>query len=219
MFPDLYTQHIPVCQQSATETTRLPGNLICTTASTYSLHNTMSYSSALLPIPSSSSNPLLLSASPVPSITSSTYQHHHLPPTPTSLITMMGPNSGSSNSTSEPLPNVSVGSLSPAQQHQHNLLHHQHHEQQPQLRYQHQQHQQPQQQFHVSSASWNSLPSNLEAASIQNSLSNTSATASSAKLAAAVHLHQQHQVFTNHYNQSFPQSRQPTHQHFYNWYS
>lgn len=138
----------------------------------------------------------------------------------------MGPNSGSSNSASEPAAtaDLSINSLSPTLQHQQNL-HHLHREQHSQNQHQHQHqslHQQLQPQQHnlnVSAATWNSLPISLETGSAQSNLSNNQTiTSSNAKIAAAVQLHQQ-QVFANHYSQSLQQSRSTAPQHFYNWYN
>lgn len=205
--------------QLSSDAVRLPVSLI-SSASTYSLSSSMSYPSSLLAIPSSTSSHQLVSPT-VSSISSSSFhnsqlQHqqqsistHQLPPTPNSLITIMGPNSGSSNSPSDHLTNaeVSTGSISPSQ---HSL----HQQQQPQ-------------QINLTPTSWSSLPIGSDANSSSSRISNlASPTSGPSSLTgglpqATPHLHSshQHQAFNGHYTQNFQQPRTTAHQFFYNWYN
>jgi len=131
----------------------------------------------------------------VPS-TSSIYQQpcvHQLPPTPTSLVTMMGPNSGNSNSASEHLtsPELPMNSGSPAQQQQ-----------------QQQQQQQPQQQQQTTQEhppTWiTTNGSRINSPSLQqpHAYSMTS---------------HPHQAFATHYSTSFQQPQRQTGQTY--WYA
>jgi hypothetical protein len=210
-----------MAHQLSTDAVRLPTSLM-SSGSTYGLSSSMSYHSSLLSLPTSSSAHHQLVQSPV-SATVATYQQqsistHQLPPTPNSLVTMIGPNSGSSNSASDQLTTaeLTISSVSPVQQHQQ----------------QQHQHQQQQQQQGSSGTSWNSLPLGSENSGgprlslpspppLSGAPSLPSGMQQAAAVAAAAHLHSahQHQAFANHYNQSFQQPRPPPHQPFYNWYN
>ena len=182
---------------------RLPVSLMAS-APSYSLSSSMNYPSSLLSIATSSSNHHLV-PSPVSSVTSATYQpqpilSHQLPPTPNSLVTMMGPNSGSSNSASEQLASteISVGSVSPVQ------------------------HQQQSQQPSATSTSWNNLPVASDTSANAPRISLTSPQPLNApSISTPLHIHSnhQHQPFANHYGQNFQQPRPGHHQSFYNWYN
>uniref|UniRef100_A0ABD2WKQ6 Segmentation protein paired n=1 Tax=Trichogramma kaykai TaxID=54128 RepID=A0ABD2WKQ6_9HYME len=173
------------------------------------------HSSSSLQTPSSSTlctpvHNLILSPGSVasPSLSQQSNFPHNLPPTPNSLVTVLGPNSSSSNSTTDQLTNSEVitNSASP-------IPH---------------QYQQYQQQFSTSQA-WNPLSVNSEYITRLNS-PNTSQSLSMSTVpneihqaaVAAAHLHSthQHNPFSNHhYSQNFPQPRPSMHQSFYNWYS
>ncbi|KAK2575260.1 hypothetical protein KPH14_008174, partial [Odynerus spinipes] len=112
--PEIYSSHHGSMTHQLTDSARLPSSVGSTP--TYSLPTSVSYASSLLP-PATSTTTTHMShqVSPVAPV-SSAYQQpnaHQLPPTPNSLVTMMGPNSGNSNSASDlPL------SVSPVQQQQ-----------------------------------------------------------------------------------------------------
>lgn len=145
--------------------------------------------------------------SPPVTVSSSTYQqpgHHQLPPTPNSLVTMMGPNSGNSNPATEQLTSseLSIGSVSPIHPVQH--IHNQGQQQPLQTH-----------QGNKSPPSWNlpissgpriglppTPPTSLPQTQIHSSANH-------------------HQAFAGHYTTSgFQQSGRPapTHQPFYGWY-
>lgn len=194
--------------EMSTNTNSLPTSLM-SSAPSYSVSSSINYSTALLPHSMSPLNHQLVS-SPISAATSSAYQHqsittHQLPPTPNSLVTMMGPNSGSSNSTSEQLTSteLSGSSISPTQN---------------------------QQQLSARSPSWSTLPISSDTStgfrgniSTPPLLPGTSSISSGLQQAtmAAVHLHSshQHQAFANHYTHSFQQARPGSHQLLYNWFN
>ncbi|XP_036148007.1 paired box protein Pax-7 isoform X3 [Monomorium pharaonis] len=132
--------------------------------------------------------------------TSSTYQqtgNHQLPPTPNSLVTMMGPNSGNSTSAPDQLASseLPISSVSPPQQQQ----------QQPQ----------PQQQTQQSSQGTSSPSWNL-AITASGSRVNLSSPPTSLQQPHAYSAHP-HQAFASPYTaQSFQQPPRPTPQSF--WY-
>ena len=184
---------------------------LMSSATTYSLPSSMSYPSSLLPIATNSTNHQLVpSPTTAVSVSSTSYHQqsipsHQLPPTPNSLVTMMGPNSGSSNSASEQLPSVeiSVSSVSPAQQTHPQAQH------QPQA---------TAQQQSSSPPPWNAVPLGGETVSARLT---ASPLPSSSLQPVVAHLHSshQHQAFSNHYGQAFQQPRSGPHQPFYNWYN
>ncbi|XP_043470746.1 protein gooseberry-like [Leptopilina heterotoma] len=196
--PDLYpTHHSSIPHQLTPDSSRL-GSSVCSTP-TYSLPPSVSYPTSLLP-PTSSPNSTHMThqLSPVHSVSSSNYQHnttaHQLPPTPNSLVTMMGgsnPSPGSDHlTTSSELP---ISSVSP--------VHHQHQANQGN-----------------SSPSWN-LPINNNN---NNSSGNRIGlpTPPSNIQHHPNHPPPPHQ-FSGHYtSQTFQQPPRPTphHQPFYSWY-
>ncbi|XP_015110784.1 protein gooseberry-like [Diachasma alloeum] len=145
--------------------------------------------------------------SPPVTVPSTTYQqpgHHQLPPTPNSLVTMMGPNSGSSNPPTDQLTpsELSIGSVSP--------IHHpgQH------IHAQGQQQGVQGNQDNESTPSWNlPIPSGSRVGlppTPPTSLPQTQTHASG----------NHHQGFGHYTTSGFQQSARPTptHQPFYGWY-
>ncbi|XP_011161199.1 protein gooseberry isoform X3 [Solenopsis invicta] len=134
--------------------------------------------------------------------TSSTYQqtsNHQLPPTPNSLVTMMGPNSGNSTSAPDQLTSseLPISSVSPPQQQQ---------QQQPQ----------PQQQQTQQSSQGTSSPSWNLAITASGSRVNLSSPPTSLQQPHAYSAHP-HQAFASPYTaQSFQQPPRPAPQPF--WY-
>lgn len=118
--PELYSSHhTTMSHQLSAESTRLASSVGSTP--TYSIPSSVTYPSSLLP-PTSSSGHMSHQISTV-APASSTYQQtttHQLPPTPNSLVTMMGPNSGNSNPASDQLTTseLPMTSVSPHQQQQ-----------------------------------------------------------------------------------------------------
>ncbi|KOC68529.1 Segmentation protein paired, partial [Habropoda laboriosa] len=170
--PELYTSHhAAMSHQLTPDSTRLPTSVGSTP--TYGLPTSVTY-----PIAASSS----------------TYQQassHQLPPTPNSLVTMMGPNSGNSNPPSDQLTpsDLPISSVSPVQQQQ----------------------QQQQASQGNSSPSWN-LP-----ISSGGRVGLPSPPSLQQPHAHAAH---PHQAFASHYGaQGFQQPPRPApHQPFYSWY-
>ncbi|XP_012139348.2 protein gooseberry [Megachile rotundata] len=196
--PELYSSHhTTMSHQLASDSSRLPSSVGSTPS--YSLPPSVTYPSSLLPATSStSSSHLSHQVSPVAPV-SSTYQQagsHQLPPTPNSLVTMMGPNSGNSNPSSEQLTSSDlppISSVSPVQQQQ-------------------QQQQQQQASQGNSSPSWNlpiSSGGRVGLPSPPSSLQQQHA-----------HPAHPHQAFASHYGaQGFQQPPRPApHQPFYTWY-
>lgn len=114
---ELYSHH--TSHQLSADTSRLTS----VASSPYGLPTPVTYPTALLPVGSSSTSHQVSPASQ-PQPVSSGYQQssgHQLPPTPNSLVTMMGPNSGNSNPASDQLsaPDLPISSVSPAQQGNH----------------------------------------------------------------------------------------------------
>ncbi|CAL1682961.1 unnamed protein product [Lasius platythorax] len=116
--PELYSSHhAPMSHQLATDSAaRLSSSIGSTPA--YSFPTPVTYPSTMLPSTTSTTTHMAHQATP----TSSSYQQtsgHQLPP-PSPLITMMGPNSGNSNSASDQLTSsdLPISSVSPAQQQQ-----------------------------------------------------------------------------------------------------
>lgn len=111
--------------QIATGSARLSSSI--GSAPTYTFPAAATYPSSLLPPPTTSTAAHI--SHQALSTAASAYQpsssHHQLPPTPNSLVTMMGSNSGNSNSTIDPLSELSISSVSPVQQHQHPHQHQQ----------------------------------------------------------------------------------------------
>lgn len=193
--PELYSSHhSTMSHQLSSDSARLPSSIGSTP--TYSIPTSVSYPSSLLPPTSASSaghmNHQISTGAP----TTSSYQQptaHQLPPTPNSLVTMMGPNSGSSNPASDQLTSseLPISSVSPVNQQQT--------QQQPQPG--------------GASPSW-SLPitgsGRVGLPSPPSSIQQT-------------HSHQpshSHQAFATHYaTQGFQQPPRPApHQPFYSWY-
>ncbi|KZC08650.1 Segmentation protein paired [Dufourea novaeangliae] len=189
--PELYSSHHTMSHQLTTDSTRLPSSVGSTPS--YGLPPSVSYPSSLLPATSSASH-MTHQASPVAPASSSTYQQpssHQLPPTPNSLVTMMGPNSGNSNPSSDHLTSsdLPISSVSPVQQHQ-----------------------QQQASQGNTSPSWNlpiSSGGRVGLPSPPSSLQQTHA-----------HAPHPHQAFASHYSaQGFQQPPRPApHQPFYSWY-
>ena len=181
--------------QLTSDSTRLSSSVGSTPA--YGLPASVTYPSSLLPATSStSSTHMSHQMSPVAAASSSTYQQttglaHQLPPTPNSLVTMMGPNSGNSNTASEQLTSADlpISSVSPVQQQQ-----------------------QQQTSQGNSSPTWN-LPTSsggrVGLPSPPTSLQQSHA-----------HAAHPHQAFASHYSaQGFQQPPRPApHQPFYSWY-
>ncbi|XP_066597725.1 protein gooseberry-like [Prorops nasuta] len=121
--PELYSSHHAMSHQLASsDSSRLASSV--TPTPTYSLPTSVTYPSSLLP-PTSSTTTTHMSHQISPVTSGSGYQQptgHSiaLPPTPNSLVTMMGPNSGNSNPASEQLASsdLPISSVSPAHQHQ-----------------------------------------------------------------------------------------------------
>ncbi|XP_012289089.1 protein gooseberry [Orussus abietinus] len=192
--PELYSSHhTTMSHQLSADSTRL-GSSVGSTP-TYSLPTSMTYPPSLLPPTSSSTTSHMAhQVSPV-TAASSSYQQpssHQLPPTPNALVTMMGPNSASSNAGSDQLATgeLPIGSVSPVQQ----------------------QAQQPPGPQGNSSPSWN-LPisgsGRVGLSSPPSSLQQPHA-----------HSSHPHQAFSCHYAaQGFQQPPRPVpHQPFYSWY-
>lgn len=176
-------------QLAADSAARLPST------TTYSFPSTVTYPSSLLP----SSAPTTSHMSH--QVSASSYQQptaHQLPPTPNSLVTMMGPNSGNSNSASEQLTTseLPINSASPVQ-----------HQQQ-------QQQQQAQQQTNQE----NSPPSwNIAITASGNRVNLTSPPNLQQPHTYSAH---PHQAFASHYTApSFQQPPRPTPQTFWYWWS
>jgi len=132
--------------------------------------------------------------------TSSSYQqtsNHQLPPTPNSLVTMMGPNSGNSTSAPDQLASseLPISSVSPPQQ---------------------QQQQQPQQQTQQQTSQGTTSPSWNLAITASGSRVNLSSPPTSLQQHHAYSTHP-HQAFASPYTaQSFQQPPRPAPQSF--WY-
>ncbi|XP_032670646.1 protein gooseberry-like isoform X1 [Odontomachus brunneus] len=186
---DLYPHHSAMSQQLVANPPRLPSSIA--SAPPYSFATASAYHPAALLPASSAVTPMSHQVSPVPS-TSSTFQagsHHQLPPTPNSLVTMMGPNSGNSNSVPEQLnaPELPINPVSPVQQQQQ----------------QQQQHQQQTSQENVT-PSWN-------AAITSGARMNLSSPPMSLQQPHAYNAHQAHQAFASSYSaQGFQQQSRPT---------
>lgn len=195
--PELYSSHHGTMSHQLTpDSTRLPSSVGSTP--TYGLPASVTYPSSLLPATSSTSTTHMNhQVSAAAAVSSSTYQQasgHQLPPTPNSLVTMMGPNSGNSNPASDQLTSTDLpinNSVSPASQ---------------------QQQQQTSQQGGSSSPSWN-LPI---------SASGRVGLPSPPPALQQPHAHtaHPHQAFATHYGaQGFQQPPRPApHQPFYSWY-
>lgn len=183
--------------QLTPDSTRLPSSVGSTP--TYGLPASVTYPSSLLPATSSTSTTHMNhQVSAAAAVSSSTYQQasgHQLPPTPNSLVTMMGPNSGSSNPASDQLTSTDLpinNSVSPVSQQQ--------------------QQQTGQQQGGSSSPSWN-LP-------ISGSGRVGLPSPPPALQQSHAHTAHPHQAFATHYGaQGFQQPPRPApHQPFYSWY-
>lgn len=184
--------------QLADSATRLPSTVGST--STYSFPATVTYPnlSVLSPASATTAHMTHQAAS-----TSSSYQqtsNHQLPPTPNSLVTMMGPNSSNSTSAPEQLTSseLPISSVSPPQQQQQQ-------QQQPQ-----QQQTQQQTSQGTTSPSWNL------AITASGSRVNLSSPPTSLQQPHAYSAHP-HQAFVSPYSaQSFQQPPRPAPQSF--WY-
>ncbi|EZA61490.1 Segmentation protein paired [Ooceraea biroi] len=116
---ELYSSHQTSMSHQLDSAARLPSSVASTPTYHPSFPSSVTYPSSLLPsVPPTTSHMTHQVAS-----TSSSYQQpstHQLPPTPNSLVTMIGPNSGNSNSVPEQLtsPGLPINSVSPAQQQQ-----------------------------------------------------------------------------------------------------
>ncbi|KAF7411397.1 hypothetical protein HZH66_000293 [Vespula vulgaris] len=189
--PEIYSSHHGngMSHQLTGDSTRLPSS-----TPGYSLPTSVTYPSTLLP-PTSSTTTVHMShqVSPVVPATSAYQQPatgHQLPPTPNSLVSMMGPNSGNSgNSTSDQISSsdLPLTSASPVQQQQAN-------------------------QENASPSSWNlpiSTSSRVGLSSPPSTLQQPHA-----------HGAHPHQAFASHYTaQTFQQPPRPApHQPFYSWY-
>ncbi|XP_024877630.1 protein gooseberry-like isoform X6 [Temnothorax curvispinosus] len=114
---ELYSSHhASVTHQLADSATRLPSTVGST--STYSFPATVTYPNLSVLSPASSTTAHMAHQAVS---TSSSYQqtsNHQLPPTPNSLVTMMGPNSGNSTSAPDQLASseLPISSVSPPQQ-------------------------------------------------------------------------------------------------------
>ncbi|XP_017877563.1 protein gooseberry-like [Ceratina calcarata] len=191
--PQLYSSHHDsMSHQLTSDSSRLSSSV--GTTPTYGLSTSVTYPSSLLP-PTSSSSTTHMNHQVSPVATApSTYQQagsHQLPPTPNSLVTMMGPNSNNSNPASDQLTSsdLPISSVSPVQQQQ-----------------------QQQASQGSSSPSWNlqiSSTGRVGLPSPPSSLQQPHA-----------HVSHPHQTFASHYGcQSFQQPPRPApHQPFYSWY-
>lgn len=195
---ELYSSHhASVTHQLADSAARLPSTVGST--STYSFPATVTYPnlSVLSPVSSTTAHMAHQAAS-----TSASYpqtSNHQLPPTPNSLVTMMGPNSGNSTSAPDQLASseLPISSVSPSQQQQQ--------QQQPQ-----QQQTQQQTSQGTTSPSWNL------AITASGSRINLSSPPTSLQQPHAYSAHP-HQAFASPYTaQSFQQPPRPAPQPF--WY-
>ncbi|XP_020286912.1 protein gooseberry-like isoform X3 [Pseudomyrmex gracilis] len=193
--PELYSHHSSLSHQLAADTARLPVSVGSTP--TYTFPTSVTYTNSLLPPTSSTTTHMTHQGAS----TSSSYQpasSHQLPPTPNSLVTMMGSNSGNSTTAPDQLtpPELPLGSVSSAQQQQ---------PQQPQQ--QHQQQTQQQTSQGTSPSSWNlaiTASSRVDLPSPPTSLQTH---------AYGAH---PHQAFPSHYAaQSFQQPPRPAAQTFW----
>lgn len=181
--------------QLADSATRLPSTVGST--STYSFPTTVTYPNLSVLSPASSTSAHM--AHQVAS-TSSSYQqtsNHQLPPTPNSLVTMMGPNSSNSTSAPDQLASseLPISSVSPPQQ---------------------QQQQQPQQQTQQQTSQGTTSPSWNLAITASGSRVNLSSPPTSLQQHHAYSTHP-HQAFASPYTaQSFQQPPRPAPQSF--WY-
>ena len=187
-FPELYSPHHSTMSHQLTPDSSRLASSVCSTP-TYSLPPSVSYPTTLLPPSSTTTSHMSHQLSPV-SVTSSYQQNtsHQLPPTPNSLVTLMGPNSNSNPApdqlTSTELP---ISSVSPVQHHQ--------------------QQQQQQNSQGNTSPSWNlTIPSSGNRVGLPSPPPNHQ----------QHHSTYPHQGFANHYSQSFQQPPRPgAQQHFY----
>lgn len=180
--------------QLAADSARLSASVGST--ATYSFPSSATYPTSLLPPATSAASHMTHQVSSAASASSAYQQqssaHHQLPPTPNSLVTVMGSNSGSSNSAPEHLntSELPISSVSPAHQ-------------------QHQAQHQPQQQ----TSQGNSSPSWNLAISSANRVNLSSPPTSLQQ----PHTYSHPQPFASHYSaQSFQQPARPTPQPF--WY-
>lgn len=181
--------------QLTPDSARLPPSVGST--SSYGLSPSVTYPSSLLPATSSTSTSHMAhQVSPVAPVPTSTYQQpssHQLPPTPNSLVTMMGPNSGNSNPASDQLTSsdLPISSVSPV------------HQQQSQQQQGSQGNTSPSWNLPISSGGRVGLPS--PPSSLQQ---------------PHTHATHHHQAFASHYSaQGFQQPPRPApHQPFYSWY-
>lgn len=190
---DLYPHHSAMSQQLVANPSRLPSSIA--SGSPYSFATASAYHPASLLPSSSAVTPMSHQVSPVPSA-SSTFQaggHHQLPPTPNSLVTMMGPNSGNSNSVPDQLnaPELPINpTVSPVQQQQ-------------------QQHQQQQQQQQQTSQENVTTPWNAPITS--GARMNLPSPPMSLQQPHAYNAHQAHQAFASSYSaQGFQQQPRTT---------
>ncbi|XP_070168699.1 segmentation protein paired isoform X3 [Polyergus mexicanus] len=115
---ELYSSHhAPMSHQLATDSARLSSSI--GSAPAYSFPAAVTYPSAMLPSTTSTTTHMTHQATSTSSNYQQTVSGHQLPP-PSPLITMMGPNSGNSNSASDQLAtsDLPISSVSPAQQQQ-----------------------------------------------------------------------------------------------------
>ncbi|XP_043278752.1 protein gooseberry-like [Venturia canescens] len=215
---DLYVSHHPSIAHQLTDTSRLSSAV--SSGPNYGL-SASGYPSSLLGQASNVATGHMAhhQLSPVaPTSGASSYQQHaaghQLPPTPNSLVTMMGPNSGNSNPSSDHMSaaaDLPIGSVSPINHHNHHH-HHSNHLQQTQ-QHQHQPHQTNQN--GGTSPTWN-LP--ISGSNNRATLPSPPSTIQQAHVHATPH--HTHQTFPSHYApSSFQQPpRAPPHQHFYSWY-
>ncbi|XP_077260358.1 uncharacterized protein LOC143896381 isoform X6 [Temnothorax americanus] len=144
---ELYSSHhASVTHQLADSATRLPSTVGST--STYSFPATVTYPNLSVLSPASSTTAHMAHQAVSASSSYQRTSNHQLPPTPNSLVTMMGPNSGNSTSAPDQLASseLPIGSVSPPQQQQ---------QQQPQPQPQPQQQTQQQTSQGTASPSWN----------------------------------------------------------------
>ncbi|XP_071638399.1 uncharacterized protein [Temnothorax longispinosus] len=194
---ELYSSHhASVTHQLADSATRLPSTVGST--STYSFPATVTYPNLSVLSPASSTTAHMAHQAVS---TSSSYQqtsNHQLPPTPNSLVTMMGPNSGNSTSAPDQLASseLPISSVSPPQQ-------------QPQP--------QPQQQAQQQTSQGTTSPSWNLAITASGSRVNLPSPPTSLQQHHAYSTHPHPQAFASPYTaQSFQQPPRPPPQSF--WY-
>ncbi|KAL0123150.1 hypothetical protein PUN28_007645 [Cardiocondyla obscurior] len=195
---ELYSSHHASVTHQLADSTRLPSTVGST--STYSFPAAVTYPNLSVLSPASSTTAHMAHQAVS---TSSTYQqasNHQLPPTPNSLVTMMGPNSGNSTSAPDQLTSseLPISSVSPPQPQP----------QQPQP--------QPQQQTQQQTSQGTTSPSWNLAITASGSRVNLSSPPTSLQQHHAYTAHP-HQAFASPYTaQSFQQPPRPAPQPF--WY-